>query len=76
MSKKRKSSIKEKKIGSTVVTRRSFWSYKKNRSRVYTLIILLIALYFFIVNNTKEEPKEGPYPIGYVPGQVNKNLSE
>lgn len=24
-------------------------------------------LYFFIVNNTRDEPKEGPYPPGYVP---------
>lgn len=72
MAKKNKSPIKEKKIGSTVVTPRSFWSYKKNRSRVYTLIILLTMLYFFIVNNTREEPKEGPYPPGFNPTQLNR----
>jgi hypothetical protein len=76
MSKKSKSINKEKKIGSTVITKRSFWSYKKNRSRVYTLIFLLVMLYFFIVNNTKDEPKEGPYPPGYVPKQVTTNPSE
>ncbi|MCS7053061.1 MAG: hypothetical protein NZM09_04945 [Ignavibacterium sp.] len=76
MSKKNKNINKEKKIGSTVVSKKSFWSYKKNRSRVYTLIILLIMLYFFIVNNTREEPKEGPYPPGYNPTQVNSRNSE
>lgn len=76
MAKKSKSLVKEKKIGTTIVSKRSFWSYKKNRSRVYTLIILLVMLYFFIVNNTKDEPKEGPYPPGYVPNQLNLNPNE
>jgi hypothetical protein len=76
MAKKSKSVAKEKKIGTTIVSKRSFWSYKKNRSRVYTLIILLVMLYFFIVNNTKYEPKEGPYPPGYIPNQLNSNLTE
>ncbi len=74
MAKKNKSVVKEKKIGTTVVSHRSFWSYKKNRSRVYTLIILLLMVYFFIVNNTKDEPKEGPYPPGYTPrSELNSN---
>lgn len=76
MAKKNKSSNKEKKIGSTVIEHKSFWSYKKNRSRVYTLIFLLIMLYFFIVNNTKDEPKEGPYPPGYNPSQLNTKPAE
>jgi hypothetical protein len=67
MSKKIKTQNKEKKIGNTVIRKRTFWSYKKNRSRVYTLIFIIIMLYFFIVNNTRDEPKEGPYPPGYVP---------
>lgn len=76
MAKKNKPNTKERKIGTTVVVKRSFWSYKKNRSRVYTLIILLIMLYFFIVNNTREEPKEGPYPPGYNPALIKNSSAE
>jgi hypothetical protein len=58
---------KERKIGSQVIEKKSWWSDKKNRSRFWTALVILILLYLFIVNNTREEPKEGPYPPGYQP---------
>jgi hypothetical protein len=69
MPKKNKNTTKQQKLGSTVITKKSFWSYRKNRSRVYTLIFLLIMIYFYIINNSKVEPEEGPYPPGYNPSQ-------
>lgn len=74
MAKQNKNQNKERKIGSQVVEKKSWWSDKKNRSRFWTALVILILLYFFIVNNTREEPKEGPYPPGYQP-QTEKTLN-
>ncbi len=51
---KRKEETKEKK-GLT----------KKQRSRIYTALFLLAVLILFIVNNSGNEPKEGPLPPNY-----------
>lgn len=38
---------------------------QKQRSYIYTGTFLLIVLILFIVNNTRSEPENGPYPPGY-----------
>ncbi len=38
---------------------------KKQRSRLYTAIVILIIAAFFIINNSHKEPKEGPLPPNY-----------
>ncbi len=45
----------------------------KLKSRIWTIIILLILLVFFIVNNTRDEPEQGPYPPNYVPGTLSND---
>ncbi len=39
---------------------------KKQRSRIYTGLFLLAVLVLFIVNNSGDEPKEGPLPPNYM----------
>ncbi len=34
----------------------------KYKSLLNTIIFIIIALIFFIVNNTRKEPDHGPYP--------------
>jgi len=38
---------------------------KKQRGRIYTGLFILIVAIFFIVNNSRKEPKEGPLPPNY-----------
>lgn len=36
--------------------------YTKHKSTIWTIIVLVILTIFFIINNTREIPDEGPYP--------------
>lgn len=38
---------------------------KKQRSRLYTGLFIVIVAAFFIINNSRKEPKEGPLPPDY-----------
>ena len=46
---------------------------EKHKNAFWTIVILIIMLIFFIVNNTGNEPEEGPYPPGYSAPQVNSD---
>lgn len=35
------------------------------KSMIYTIIVLVIIALFFIINNTRKEPEQGPYPPDY-----------
>lgn len=39
----------------------------KLKSKIWTAIIVIALIIFFIVNNTRTEPEEGPYPPNYSP---------
>lgn len=39
--------------------------YSKYKNTIWTVIVLVILLIFFIINNTKDEPSEGPLPPNY-----------
>ncbi|MBK9097552.1 MAG: hypothetical protein IPM14_05365 [bacterium] len=39
--------------------------YAKHKSTIWTIIVLVILTIFFIINNTREIPDEGPYPPNY-----------
>jgi putative exporter of polyketide antibiotics len=45
----------------------------KLKSTIWTVLTIIVLLIFFIVNNTRTEPEEGPYPPNYTP---TKKLSE
>jgi len=38
---------------------------KKQRSNGYTILFVLVFLIFFLVNNSFDDPKQGPYPPNY-----------
>lgn len=40
--------------------------YSKHKSTIWTVIILVILTIFFIINNTRKVPDEGPYPPNYL----------
>jgi len=42
--------------------------YNKHKSTIWTVIVMIILTYFFIVNNTRKVPEEGPYPPNYNQG--------
>ena len=39
--------------------------YTKHKSTIWTVIVLIILAIFFIINNTRKIPDEGPYPPNY-----------
>lgn len=40
--------------------------YHKHKSTIWTIIILIVLTYFFIFNNTRKVPEQGPYPPNYI----------
>lgn len=46
------------------------------KNPVYTAIMLIVLLIFFIVNNTRKTPEHGPYPYGYSADSAKKVLNQ
>jgi uncharacterized integral membrane protein len=44
--------------------------YNKHKSTIWTIVVLIILTFFFIVNNTRKVPEEGPYPPNYIKGNT------
>jgi len=42
--------------------------YHKHKSNIWTIIVLIVLTFFFIVNNTRKVADEGPYPPNYLNG--------
>jgi len=42
--------------------------FHKHKSTIWTIIVLAILTFFFILNNTRKVPDEGPYPPNYLKG--------
>ncbi|MFI5236469.1 MAG: hypothetical protein ACHQLA_00865 [Ignavibacteriales bacterium] len=42
--------------------------YNKHKSTIWTIVVLIILAFFFIVNNTRKVPEEGTYPPNYLKG--------
>lgn len=58
---------KERKIGKQQQPVKKHLIDPKHKNTFWTIVILVVLTIFFIVNNTREEPEEGPYPPNYVP---------
>jgi hypothetical protein len=43
----------------------------KLKSTIWTVTTIIVLIVFFIINNTRTEPEEGPYPPNYIPAQSN-----
>lgn len=39
--------------------------YHKHKSTIWTIIVMIVLAIFFIVNNTRKIPEQGPYPPNY-----------
>ncbi|MFZ1518760.1 MAG: hypothetical protein WAU11_08295 [Ignavibacteriaceae bacterium] len=72
MAKKNTNINRERKIGNQVVDKKTTMD-PKLKSTIWTVLTIIILLVFFIVNNTRTEPEEGPYPPNY---NSTKKLSE
>ncbi|HRN26123.1 MAG: hypothetical protein IT276_10075 [Ignavibacteriaceae bacterium] len=70
MAKKNNNANRERKIGKQVVNNKPGMD-PKLKSTIWTVITIIILLIFFIVNNTRTEPEEGPYPPNYTPTKLN-----
>jgi uncharacterized integral membrane protein len=63
---------KERKIGKQVAEKKPLID-PKLKNTIWTVITIIVLLIFFIVNNTRTEPEEGPYPPNYTPAKINTN---
>jgi len=56
--------VKERKIGKQVVDKKPGID-PKTKNTIWTVVTIIILIIFFIVNNTRTEPEQGPYPPNY-----------
>jgi hypothetical protein len=40
---------------------------RRYRGMIETIIFVIVAIIFFVINNTRKEPDHGPYPPHYGP---------
>ena len=66
---KKKQTDKQRQIGKTTIEKKPLID-PKHKNTFWTVVVLFILLVFFIINNTKDEPEQGPYPPGYKPIKV------
>ena len=50
--------------------------YHKHKSTIWTVIVLVLLTFFFIVNNTRKVPEQGSYPPNYLKGNTANETSE
>lgn len=50
--------------------------YDKHKSTIWTTLVLIILTVFFIVNNTRKVPEQGPYPPNYNNGNTVNETSD
>jgi hypothetical protein len=50
--------------------------YHKHKSTIWTVIVLVVLTFFFIVNNTRKVPEQGSYPPNYLKGNSADGNSE
>ncbi|MFA6596902.1 MAG: hypothetical protein WCS69_04200 [Ignavibacteriaceae bacterium] len=69
---KEKKKNQARQIGKTPAQEKKPLLDPKLKSRIETIVFLLVLLFFFILNNTRKEPESGPYPPFYnKTGQVS-----
>jgi len=62
---KEKKKNQARQIGKTALQEKKPLIDPKLRSRIETIVFLVVLLFFFILNNTRKEPERGPYPPFY-----------
>lgn len=74
MAKKINNVNRERKIGKQSLDKKTLIDHKK-KNMIWTIITILVLIVFFIVNNTRNEPEEGPYPPNYNPEQTSNSVN-
>lgn len=64
---------KERKIGTKQQAKKPLID-PKYKNLVFTGILIVVIAVFFIVNNSQNEPAQGPYPPNYKGGAANSEL--
>ena len=70
---KKKQTNKQRQIGKTAIEKKPLID-PKHKNTFWTVVVLVILLIYFIINNTRDEPEQGPYPLGYKPAKVETNM--
>lgn len=65
---------KDRKIGTKQQAKKPLID-PKYKNLIFTGILILIIAIFFIVNNSRNEPSEGPYPPNYKGAAMNSELT-
>lgn len=65
MAKQKKVNPKDKPIGKKTVEKKHIIN-PRYKNTFWTIVIMIILTFFFIVNNTKSVQERGPYPPNYV----------
>jgi hypothetical protein len=60
----KKNNIKERQIGKKTTVKKPFID-PRYKNTFWSLVITLVLIIFFIVNNTRSVPDSGPYPPAY-----------
>lgn len=63
---------KPRQIGKTRVEKNPLID-PKYKNTFWTIVVLVVLAIFFIINNTRKESDEGPYPPGYHPAKMESN---
>lgn len=50
--------------------------YHKHKSTIWTIAVIIVLTIFFIINNTRKVPEEGPYPPNYIKGNSGTESSQ
>ena len=50
--------------------------YQKHKSTIWTVIVLIVLTIFFIVNNTRKIPEQGPYPPNYKSANTSEETKQ
>jgi len=50
--------------------------FQKHKSTIWTILVLVLLAIFFIINNTRKIPDQGPYPPNYLKGNTANETSE
>jgi hypothetical protein len=76
-SKERQFGKQNKQTGKSLKEEKKHLIDPKHKSTIWTVIIVIALIIFFIINNTRETPSEGPYPPNYKTEntEVNNNPS-
>jgi hypothetical protein len=77
MAQKRNNTVKERQIGKNPVVKKPLID-PRYKNTIWTVVFLVVMIFFFIMNNTGQSTEKGPYPPTFNPSnhdQPSKKVS-